>query len=287
MPKKSNYYKGKGTRPANIWQYKDFNELYFSAVPRLLKSADLYLFHNMASGIVKDKPLVVVCDSTRCDKIDISRLGYKKGKWQHLFRSYLGPQKLNELRNIPLQGLTYGFDFFRKNQGNGGCMREIILNRSAYDQPWVEATIFYRTVDMAIKFSADLIMIHHILTNVIPNTKLKKITFVFGNAYLPLMYIPPFLHSVWKLSPKMMKSMEKTNQNGIIAYINYCYNDYYVNATEHLSKEEGGKRMLASGQKLLDHWRKEQTGWRPEPLTYKELNLDGVTTRPKGWYKSL
>lgn len=279
--------KSVATRQVNVWEYKNFNEIYFSTVPRLLRSADLYLYHNLASGILRTKPLIITCQSTRCDKIDIARVGYKRGKWNHLFRSYLGPKKLVELRQIPLQGLTHGFDFHRKNQGNGGCMREIILNRYGYDKPWTEATVYYRTVDLAIKFSADLIMLHHILTNVIPNTRIKKITLVFGNAYLPLMYIPPFLKPVWGLTPNKLKSMEKTNQNGIIKYINYCYNDYYLNANEHLSREEGGKRMLASGQKLLDHWRKEQTGWRPDPLTYKELNLNGDPTRAKDWYKSI
>lgn len=274
------------TKLATVWEYKDFNEVYHGVVPRLLKNADKYLFHNMASGIIKDKPLMIVCKKTTCDKIDISKVGYKKGKWQHLFRSYLGPKKLLELRNVPLKGLTYGFDFHRKNQGNGGCMREIILNRKNYQEGWTEATVFYRTVDFAIKFSADLIMLHHILEKVIPNTNIKKITLVFANGYIPLMYAPPFLHDVWGLSPQTMKNLEKTNKNGIIKYMNYAYHDYYTHATEHLTKEEGGKRMLASGQKLLDHWRKRQEGWKPDPLTYKELNLDGVVTRKKNWYKS-
>lgn len=268
------------------FEYLDFNEMYYKTVPRLLKNADKYLVQNMASALVKDVPLVINVDKTNVDKLDIAKVAYKTNKWQHLFRSYLGPKKINELRNVELKGLNYGFDFRRKDEGNGGCMREIILNRPNYQSDWKEATIFYRTVDLAIKFPVDLIMIHHILENVIPNTDIKKITFIFANAYIPLMYTPPFLHSVFKITPQTMLNMEKTNKNGIIEYMNYCYNDYYLNANEHLTKEEGGKRMLASGQKLLNYWRKLQTGWEPEPITYKELTLGGIETRPKDWYKS-
>lgn len=263
------------------FEYRDFNQMYFNLIPRLLKNADKYLYQNMASAMIKDMPLVITCDKTTCDKIDITKVAYKRGKWTHLYRSYLNPYKHRELREIPLQGLTWGFDFHRKTQGNGACMREIILTRPDYKSKWREATVFYRTVDMAIKFPVDLIMLHHILENVIPNTDIKKITLVFGNAYIPLMYVPPFLHSVFGMSPATMKNLEKTNKNGIIKYINYCYRDYYTHASDE-------KRMLASGIKLLKYWQKIQDpNHVPDPpLTYKELTLDGLTTRPKNWFKS-
>ena len=186
----------------HILEYKDFNEAYYHTNRLLALEPDTIDYRDGMRGLVRD--LIITTKSTKCDKIDLGQAGYKNQKWNHLISSYLGDEKIEELRNFKTKRLTRSFDFKRKKDGEGGCILSIVFSRTKSGKaPWTKANILWKTTDLARAWAGDLILIHRIL-ELVPNTDIKEITMIFTSAYQSTMYVIPLLELVFDITEDML-----------------------------------------------------------------------------------
>ena len=239
-------------------EYKDFNEAYYKINRLLLQEPDHIQYRNTTMGGLDN--LFITCKSTNCDKIDLGALGYKQGKWTHLINTYLGADKVEELKNLKGTGLSMGFHFLRKSTGNGACMLGIVISRQRRKKLWTKATIIWRTTELQRRWAADLILIHRML-ELIPNSEFDQIDLYMATAYQSAMYVVPALEPVFDIDAKDLD-------------LDNSYTNMVVNRKErYYDAKDVPHKMLASAQKLVDLYKDYQAGDIPEPIMVKDCKL--------------
>jgi hypothetical protein len=242
-------------------EYKDFNEAYIQLNRLILQKPHLVEYLNTTMGGLDN--IFLTIQSSTCDKIDLGALGYKKQKWAHLVRTYLG-NRVSELSSLGLKvkGLSAGFDFNRKETGNGSCLREILISRRKRNKPWDTITVVWRTTELQRRWAADLIFVHRIM-ELIPNSNFTKVQLYMNTAYQSAMYIIPLVKPIFGLNiadldPKHFYT------NVIITREKKYY--------KPLAKDQPHK-LLASGQKIVDLYKQYESGTKLEKLDYKSCKL--------------
>lgn len=238
-------------------EYRDFNEAYYGVNRLILKKPEVLDYRNATMGGVNN--VFITCKKTTCDKIDLGATGYKSGKWTHLVGTYLGPDKIEELKVLGegVSGLSVGFDFLRKTTGNGACMLGIVLSREKRRAPWTRVTITWRTTELQRRWAADLILIHRML-ELIPNTEFDEIDLYMVSAYQSAMYIIPLLEPVFKVDPEELDTEHP-----------------YTNMIVHRRKkyflvDESPHKMLASGDRMVKLYKNYEEGIVPKSITVED-----------------
>lgn len=213
-------------------------------------------------GILGD--LYVTTDSTNCDELDMGAVGYKGGKWGHLIRSYLGPEKVEELKEFGVNStaLSLAFDFRRKDEGNGSCLRELILTREKRSLPWQKATVIWRSVELQQKWLPDLILIHKIL-ELIPNTEMEEIAMFFTQAHQNVLWIGPLLKPIFNVDPKEL-DLNTPHSRSIRKRFE---NSYAPGNNSH--------RKYAKLRKLKELHQLYESGQKPDSIKVEDLDLGG------------
>lgn len=186
--------------------YKDFNEAYYE-LNRFFLLNPQYVEDQGATGAMSlVGPILLEIDSPDCSKLDLATIGYGTGKWSHLLRSYLGLEKYQELKGFGHsgnKGLSLAFDFRRKKEGNGSCLREIVLSRSSRSRPFNEITVFWRSVELQSKWMVDLILIKKII-DILPNAEIDTIRLYFSQAHQNSKWIGPLIEPVFHIDPETL-----------------------------------------------------------------------------------
>lgn len=178
-------------------EYKDLNEAYLGVNRLILEDPDKHLdYMENTRGVLED--LFITVKSTNCDQIDLGALGYKANKWGHLIRTYMDLKKFKVFQELckTSKGVSIGFDFNRKETGNGSCMRELILTRTTRGKVWTGARIIWRATELQKRWAADLILVHRML-EAIPNSDFKEITIYVVSAYQSAMYVIPLVEPIF------------------------------------------------------------------------------------------
>ena len=241
-------------------KYKDFNEAYLELNREILLNPSLVEYLNTTMGGIDQICLEV--DSPLCDKIDLGALGYKQDKWPNLVKTYLGPEKIEELKHLGENcgGLSIGFDFLRKTTHNGACMREIIISRHKRKKPWDTITVVWRTTELQRRWAADLILISRMM-ELIPNSDFKKIQLIMSTAYQSAMYIIPLVTPVFGLKVEDLDP-------------EHCYTKVIVTREKkYYIPEKCPHNMLASGERVVELYKAYQRGDKLPKVTYKECTL--------------
>ena len=241
-------------------EYPDFNTAYMELNREILQNPHLVEYLNTTMGGIDDISIKV--SSPQCDRIDLGALGYKKNKWDHLVKTYLGPEKVEELKHFgeKIKGLSAGFDFLRKTTSNGACMREIIISRHKRGRPWDTITVVWRTTELQRRWAADLILIYRIM-ELIPNSNFKTINLKLTTAYQSAMYIIPLVSPVFGL-----KISDLDPNHFYTKVIITREKKYYI-------PEHSPHNMLSSGQKVVDLYKAYERGEDLPKITYKECIL--------------
>lgn len=242
-------------------QYKDFNEAFMKINQSILLDPNKFIDDLATTMGLINQGLFMEIESSKCDRINLGALGYKKQKWSHLVRTYIG-DRVKELKGFGLniKGLSAGFDFNRKGTGNGSCLREILISRNKRGKPWNTITVVWRTTELQRRWAADLIFIHRIM-ELIPNSEFTKINLYMSTAYQSAMYIIPLVGPVFKL-----KIEDLDPQHFYTRVIITRENKYY-------KPEHQPHKLLASGQKVVDLYKAYEQGIKLERLDYKSCKL--------------
>ena len=241
-------------------EYKDFNEAYYHTNRLLLQNPELIGYRNATMGCLDN--VFITCESTKCDKIDLGAIGYTRSKWTRLLSTYLGPGKIEELKQLgtKVSGLSVGFDFLRKTSGNGACMLSIVLGRERRKTPWTKATIIWRTTELQRRWAADLILIHRILEQ-IPNTEFERIDLYMASAYQSAMYVIPILKPVFGIVSSELDP-------------DHPYTDMIIHREKKYYKvDENSHKMLASGERMIKLYKDYEKGIIPDPITVEDCKL--------------
>lgn len=180
-----------------IFNYKDFNECFIELNRYILTHPEI---GEKGAGRVLINNMFVELESTKADRIDLGMVGYKKNKWDHLLRTYVDLEKLQNFYKglTAVAGTTYSFDFKIKESGNGGCIKSIVFTRINRKE-WSEAHVIWRTCQFENKFAADLILIARIL-NEAPNANIKKIYFHIPQGYQSSIYVSYLMEHVFNIT---------------------------------------------------------------------------------------
>lgn len=239
--------------------YDDFNEAYIELNKLLLLHPEHITYLNTTMGGLDN--IFLTIKSPKCDKINLGALGYKKQKWAHLVRTYVGG-KLSELRSLGenVKGLSAGFDFNRKNSGNGSCLREILIGRQKRNKPWDTITIVWRTTELQRRWAADLIFIHRIM-ELIPNSNFGRIQLYMNTAYQSAMYIIPLIKPVFGLE---IKDLDPKH---------FYTNVIITRENKYYKPEHQPHKLLSSGQKVVDLYKQYERGEQPQFIGHKDCIL--------------
>lgn len=244
-----------------IREYKDFSEAYFDLNREILLHPELIDYQENTRGILEN--LFITLNSIDCEGVDLAPLGYAKQKWSSLVRTYLDMDQLRRFYHMCTisKGSSIAFDFKRKSQGNGSCMREIILTRCNHKKPWDTAKIIWRATELQKRWAADLILIHHILKK-IPNCQIKKVEFYMASAYQSGVYVVPLIGPLFgvdiaKLDPEKSR---------------YWKTIQYQNAKRF--QPDSPRHKLSPGWRMQDLAKAFREGKKFEPLTYREFELE-------------
>lgn len=241
-------------------KYKDFNECFFEINKEILKNPNLIEYFNPPMAAIDN--LFIEVESKKCDLIDIGKLGYKIDKWNHLVKSYLGGEKIEELKHLGenIKGLNYAFDFLRKKKDNGSCIREIIISRKKRKSKWDTINIVWRTTELQRRFGVDLILISRVM-ELIPNADFKNIKIILPTAYQNQMYILPLVENVFNI-----KFLDLDENNIYIKRMLNTLIKYYIPEITPI-------KFLAQGQNNIDLYKKYERGDFIESITYEKLKL--------------
>lgn len=241
--------------------YKDFSEAYFGVNREILLHPQHLDYLENTRGVVED--LFLTLDSIDCEKVDLAPLGYSPRKWGHLVKTYIDPDKLREFFHLCeiSKGISIGYDFKRKDTGNGSCMREVILTRHSRKKPWTKATVIWRATELQKRWAADLILLHHLLSKV-PNSQFTEIEFFITSAYQSGMYVIPLVEPVFGVK---MKDLDPT-AHPYWKIIRYRNDKYY--------QEDSPRQKLSPAQRMQDVANAIREGKTFEPITYKDFELE-------------
>ena len=240
--------------------YKDFSEAYFELNREILLHPQHLDYLVNTRGIVED--LFLTLDSIDCEKVDLAPLGYSPRKWGHLVKTYIDLDKLREFFHLCeiSKGISIGYDFKRKNTGNGSCMREIILTRHSGKKPWTKATVIWRATELQKRWAADLILLHHLLFKV-PNSQFFKIEFFITSAYQSGMYVIPLMEPVFGVKMRDLDPAAHPYWRVI-----HRSNKYY--------QEDSPRQKLGIAWRMQDVAKAIREGKTFEPITYKDFELE-------------
>ena len=243
-------------------EYSDFNQAYYELNRMILLNPHLVQYLNTTMGSIDG--IEIECKTSKCDEIDLGALGYKQGKWNHLVNTYLGKDKIYELRSLGTQtkGLSVGFDFKRKSTGNGSCMREIILSRTKRGKPWETITVIWRSTELQRRWAADLILLARII-ELIPNSKFTKIKLYLTTCYQSAMYIIPLVEPIFGLKIADLDP-------------NHFYTKVIITREAKYYKPESSPHtLLASGDRIVDLYKQYERGEKLPSIMYKDCTLGG------------
>lgn len=241
-----------------VYEYQDFNEAFYEFNRKVLTEPIVEYLNTTMGGMSQ---VMVKVKSSKCDKIDLGKLGYSPRKWDHLIKNYLGSDKIDELKNmgVGVSGLSTGMDFLRKTIGNGACMREIVINREKRKKPWTSITVIWRTTELQRRWAADLILIHRMM-ELIPNSEFKEINLYMVSAYQSAMYIIPFMESIFGI---------KREQLAVSSY----HKVITTREDKYFKPEVSPHKMLDSGERLVELYKEIKAGKVLDSLTVRDLKL--------------
>lgn len=240
-------------------EYPDFNTAFFQFNREILLHPEMVeALCNTMGGLHQ---VVMEVRSPQCDQINLGDLGYEAGKWRHLVATYLGPEKVEELKHLGegVTGLSYTFDFLRKKSHNGSCMVTFTISRDKRKTPWNTVTVNWRTTELQRRWGADLILIAR-MAELIPNANIIRFQFQMVSAYQSAMYVVPALH-LFHVKP------EDLNRD-------HPYTKLILRRKElYYDPDESPHKMLGSAQRLIDFHHRIQSGEKAPTITYKECKL--------------
>lgn len=239
--------------------YKDFYDCYINFNREILLNPEL---GTMNSSLYLDDIHIEV-DSYNADKLDLGQIGYKKGKWSHLLRSYVDMDELKAFYEglKTVSGTTYSFSFKSKKSGNGGCIKNIVFTR--YKNRWVNCHVFWRTIQLENKFMADLMMINRII-EAAPNTEIEKVYFHIPQAFQSSVYVIYFMEHLYGITFKDIEKLIKKRNH-----------PYHRQIVSHKKWTDPNHRLClrattARYQKFIFDIK---AGKKPEPVTIKDCKL--------------
>lgn len=165
-------------------KYKDFDDCFFNLNREIILSpSEMLDYTHSILGYLEN--IYVECETSECH-LDLSKFGYKIGKWGHLLRTYVDYDELlkfkEKLSNTTAMSLT--FYFKQKKVNNGSCLIGIVLTRDDRKKEWTKANVLYRTTEVQRRFAADLVLIHHFIKELPSCCKIGKVTFYFPQMYI-------------------------------------------------------------------------------------------------------
>lgn len=200
-----------------IQKYIDFNDCYY----RFNKWVLLHPSQGEIDGCQLQLPSIIIeCDSIKADEIDLGKVGYKKAKWKSLLRSYVDMDKLDLFYEglTKVTGNSYSFDFKSKSNGNGGCIKSLVVTRRGRKKSkWTELHVMWRTCQLETKFAGDLIMISRVIQDA-PNCDIKHIVFHIPQAYMSAMYVSYLVEGVFNLPLESFKPQDHKFYERIRSY---------------------------------------------------------------------
>jgi hypothetical protein len=161
-------------------QYNDFNEAFFKLNKELFEDPEELGSVQPAKYMWEDVRVEV--KSTKCDKIDMGRLGYKKGKWRHLLSHYYDETRAKELHTIMAGNKKDTITYVVDNSLGNGCIQSITFSRLNSKEPWSKIFIHWKVCQMEMKWAVDLVYLHKFIENC-PNVKIDYIAMTFGKIF--------------------------------------------------------------------------------------------------------
>ena len=128
--------------------------------------------------------------------LDLSKFGYKKGKWQKLLRTYIDWEEWKKFKEKlgKASSLSLTYYFKQKKINNGSCLIALVLTRTNRNEKWNKVNLLYRTTELQRRFSADLVLLHHLINNLPECCGIKEITFYMPNCYCDAMFVNGYLN---------------------------------------------------------------------------------------------
>lgn len=207
-------------------KYSDFNAAFFG-LNQVLFEDDEYGQVQPAKYMIEDVRVDV--KSTKCDKIDIGRLGYKKGKWRHLLHHYYNEERFQELYKIMAANRKDTITYVADNSLGGGCIQSITFSRANPKDPWSKVFIHWKVCQIETKWAVDLLYICKFIEKC-PNVKLDQITMTFCKIFHNPLSIVFLCDSVFgckfpkknskREKDKKLLALEKWREPGV-RYLNF------------------------------------------------------------------
>lgn len=149
------------------FKYSNFNEVYYGLnrwVAENVKEGDAF-----TGSRVRFRDIVIQVDSPRCDIIDLSKCGYKRGgKWNILVNKYIDKDALRRTKEELSEGkdnVNFSFvDRYKRGNSGGdksGCLKQMVFVKEKKGSYYV--SLFWRAVQIETKFAVDLILIYRVL----------------------------------------------------------------------------------------------------------------------------
>lgn len=171
-------------------EYKDFDDLFFGLNKEIITNPwNIIDYSNGIQGYIDN---VFLKSKTSNCTLDLSRFGYKVGKWTHLLRTYIDWGELvkfkEKLAHSSSLSLTYYFK--QKKINNGSCLIAIVLTRDNRKTKWNKVNVMHRTTEWQRRFAADLVLVYHFI-NELPwdICDIQEVTFYMAQSYSSGMFI--------------------------------------------------------------------------------------------------
>lgn len=176
-------------------QYDDFDILFHDITHELVYNPDLFTFCTSMDGFVED--LILRSNSINCS-LELNNFAYKIGKWKHLLNRYLDYGKWLKFKDdiVNIKGNTYTFYFNQHNKHNGPCLIAIVFMRRDKSEQWNTVKILYRVTELQRRFSADLVFINRLLTDInktVDCVDVRSAEFILPYGYISTMFINGYL----------------------------------------------------------------------------------------------
>lgn len=173
-----------------VREYENFDELFFGLNREIITNP--WNIIDYSRGIQGYVDNVFLKSKTSDCTLDLSKFGYKLGKWEHLLRTYIDWDELvkfkEKLAHSSSLSLTYYFK--QKKVNNGSCLIAIVLTRDNRKSNWNKVNVMHRTTEWQRRFAADLVLVHHFI-NELPwdICDIKEVTFYMAQSYSSGMFI--------------------------------------------------------------------------------------------------
>lgn len=171
-------------------EYENFDELFYGLNKEIITNPwDVIDYSRGIQGYVDN---VFLKSRTSECSLDLSKFGYKLGKWGHLLRTYIDWEELvkfkEKLAHSSSLSLTYYFK--QKKVNNGSCLIAIVLTRDNRKSVWNKVNVMHRTTEWQRRFAADLVLVHHFI-NELPwdICDIQEVTFYMAQSYSSGMFI--------------------------------------------------------------------------------------------------